>query len=571
MSIFFDGRVITSPAVVSAVDDSAMANLNANVGNTLVLVGRSVGGQPNTPLSFGSAAEAAAVLIGGDLLSAAKRAFDASSETGAPQTIICIRVDPATQSSLVLNDAGAAPVITLASTDYGQRTQQVKVKVEAGSLKGRKLTTALASETYSEDNVYRDAFSIQYTGAQASAVMTVSNTQVILQAPTGTTVATIDLATYATVQQLVDRINAVVGFGASVLDGNEQRATLNSLDSVTAQDVRTAAYTATAHLQAIVDWFNSTAEGFVTATRAANIGTMPAAIPFTYLSGGDNGSVTNTEWSNAFTVLQSVDCQWVVPLSSDPSIHAMVEAHVEFMSGVAQKERRAIVGTALATSDTDAIAAAKALNNDRLSLVHLGGYDYNAAGALTLYAPYIIAAMVAGAFAGVSPGTPLTNKSLKLRGLERKLRNPTDTDALIRGGVLALEETPTGYRVVKSITTWLTNQNYNRVEVSTGVAVDYTARALREGLASIKGAKGNPATLGLAISSADTVLRGLAVAEPNGPGVLAGDADNPPFKNLTAKLVGDRIAVSVQVSPVIPVNYVTITIYAVPFSGTASA
>jgi hypothetical protein len=47
-----------------------------------------------------------------------------------------------------------------------------------------------------------------------------------------------------------------------------------------------------------------------------------------------------------------------------------------------------------------AIAAAKAINSDRTAYVHLGFYDYDANGALTLYPPYIAAAMVAGAFAG---------------------------------------------------------------------------------------------------------------------------------------------------------------------------
>lgn len=569
MSYFFNGRLWVTPAVMSVVDDSAMFNPNPNVGNIVALVGASTGGKPNTALTFGSAAEAQAVLGSGDLVDAIRAAFDPSSQTAGPSQVVAVRVNPAVRSSLTLKDSGAADTITVTSTDYGLYTNQIKMKVESGSVAGLKVTTAIGTASYVQDNIARNAFSIQYTGGNASAIMSVTNTQVTLQSPTGTTVATIALATYPTVQKLVDFINTISGFTAAVLDGNGATAALNGLDAVTAQDVKTASYTAAANLQAVVDYLNSNAEGYVTATRIGS--KVPAAIPYTYLSGGSDGSITNTNWSDAFTTLQTADVQWVVPLSSDPSIAAMADAHVQFMSTTMRMERRAIVGTASGTTDAQAIAAAKAINSDRTSLVHLGYYDYDANGNLTLYQPYVLAALLGGAFAGVNPGTPLTNKALKLRGIERNLRNPSDTDALINGGVLCVENTNTGYRVVKSISTWLTNDNFNRVEVSTGVALDYTARAVREAVADLKGAKGTPQTIGLAKAKTETALRALSVPEPAGIGVLAGDAQNPPYKNITVSLVGDVLSIAFQCSPVIPVNYIPVTIYAVPFTATVSA
>lgn len=571
MPVFFNGRLWVTPATMSVVDDSAMYNRNLSVGNVLAIIGQSDGGEPNKALRFGSAAEARAALKGGDLLTAIEKAFDPSSETVGPATVVAVRVNPATQATLALKSAAAADVINLASTDYGLLTNSIKVKVEAATSKGLKLTTQYGNAYYSADDVYRDAFSVVYTGAQTTATITVTGTTVTLAAPAGTTVATIDLNSFATVQQLVDRINVVAGFSASVLDGNGEKPALHGLDYVTAQSVKTTTYTVAANLQAAVDWFNSTGEGFVTASRVDGVGAVPAAVNWTYLSGGSNGIVTNAEWQNAYTTLQSEDVQWVVPLSSAPAIHAMNDTHCTYMSNVARMERRGIVGGGTGATDDVAIAAAKALNSDRSSYVHLGYYDYNAAGALTLYPAYMLAALMAGAFSGVNPGTALTNKSLKVRGLERKLRNPTDTDKLINGGVLCVEETPTGYRVVKSITTWLTNKNYNRVEISTGVALDFVSRNVRNSLDALRGAKGNPQTLAMAVARADSTLRELARAEPQGPGVLAGDEDNPPFKNITASLEGDVLRVEFQCSPVIPVNYIPVTIFAVPYSGTARA
>jgi Phage tail sheath protein subtilisin-like domain len=571
MSVFFNGRLWVSPSTMSVVDDSAMANQNLSVGNIVALMGRSTGGAPKQALRFGSPSEAIATLKSGELLTAVLKAFDPSSQTNGPSTVVALRVNPATQGALNLLDSSSAQVITLQSEDYGLYTNQLSVQIEAGSSSGKKLTTRFGSDYFTEDNVGRRAFSVQYTGGQASGQMSITGTSVILAAPAGTTVATIDLNVFDSIQELVDRINTTTGFSAAVLDGNGEKPALNGLDYVTSTDVKTAVYTARADLQAIVDWFNGQGEGYITATRVAAVGTLPVNVPATYLSGGSDGTVTNTDWSDCFTALQSEDVQWVTPVSSDASIHAMADTHAAFMSNVARMERRAICGTALATSDASAIAAAKALNSDRTSLTHLGFYDYDADGKLTLYPPYILAALIAGAFSGVNPGTPLTNKVIKVRGLERKLRNPTDTDPLINGGVLCVEDTLQGFKVVKSISTWLVNDNYNRVEVSTGVATDFVARNVRNALDVLRGEKGSPIVISRAVSITESALRELARPEPQGPGVIVGDEANPAYKNIKATLEGDVLRVEFQCSPVIPVNYIPVTIFAVPFTGSATA
>lgn len=565
MSVFFNGRLWTTPASVSRVDDTAMYNRNLSVGNVIALIGRADGGKPNTPLRFGSPSDAEAVLGAGELLDAARKAFAPSNETGGPAEIVAIRVNPATQASLTLLDGSAGNAIDLLSTDYGLDTNQIKVKVESGTVSGKKVTTQIGNDYYNQDNIGRNAFKIRYSGGQASAVMTVSGTSLVLEAPTSTTVATIDLNVYNTAIKLVDKLNTVAGFAASVQDGNDESIMLNGLDYVTAQDVKTADYVALANLQAVVDWFNGIGEGFITAARSSGAGKVPANIAFTYLAGGSNGTVTNTEWSNAFTTLQTVDVQWVVPVSSDSAIHAMNSAHCLFMSNIARKERRGGVGMASGTTDAQAIAAAKALNSDRIFLTHLGFYDFGDDGKLKLFPPYIAAAMVAGAFAGVDPGTALTNKSVTVNGLERDVSNPTDTDPLIKGGVLVLENTDKGFKVVQSISTWLVNRNYNRVEMSCGVALDFVCRNVRDALDVLRGAKGDPLVLTRAAGITESTLRELARV-----GIIVGNADSPAYKNIRASLDGDVIRVEFQCSPVIPVNFILTTVFAVPFRGSIS-
>lgn len=571
MAVFFNGRLIVTPTTASVVNDDAMRNQNLSVGNVVALVGRSAGGKPATALRFGSPQEAQRELVSGELLDAVLAAFDPSNQTGGPFQVVALRVNPATQASGTMKASGGADVINLLSTNYGLRENQIKYKVEAGSLSGLRITTERGTDYYTQDNIGRRALSIEYTGAEATGVATINGTTCTLAAPTGTTVATIDLTLYTTVQDLADRINQVAGFEAEVLDGNYTAPALNGLDYITTQDVKTAPYVVRADLQAAVDWLNSAGEGFLTATRVSGVGAAPAVAAYKFLTGGSDGTTTFNEWSDAFEALQAIDVQWVSPVSADPAIHALADTHVAYMSNVGLKERRAICGMAAGSTDQQAIDAAKALNSDRTSLVHLGYYNYNSAGKLTLYQPYMAAALIAGMFSGVNPGTPLTNKTIKVRGLERDLRNPTDTDQLINGGVLCLENTDQGYKIVKSISTWLVNDNYNRVEQSTGVALDFVARNIRQALDVLRGEKGNPLVLSRAISITQSTLKELARAEPQGPGVLAGDAENPAFRNIKASLEGDVLRVEFECSPVIPVNYILATIFAVPFSGVATA
>jgi hypothetical protein len=572
MSYFFNGREHITPATMSKVDDSAMLNASLGVGNYAAFLGTSTGGQPNTQLSFSSPTEAKAVLRSGPLLDAIVKAFAPSNDTGGPSTVYGIRVNPALRASLVLLDAASQPAINLASTDYGLWTNQIKTKLEAGSVAGLSATTQYQNDYYTKDNIARDAFSVQYTGAEVTATMNVSGTTVVLQAPSGTTVATIDLTTYTTYAQVVDYINTVPNFSASMADSaNDDLTALNGLDYVVSADVKTSPIVVTANLQALIDWYNSTGEGFVTATRAANAGAVPVQTSFVYLSGGSDGVTSTPEWSAAFSTLQTVDAQWISPVSSNPAIWAMADAHVQFMSNAGRMERRAIVGTAAGTSDADAIMFAKALNSDRTSLVHIGYYDYNAAGKLQLFPATYMAALLTGMFSGVSPGTALSNKTINVSGLERKLRNPTDTDVLITGGILCIEDTKKGYKVVQSISTWLKDTKFNKVEQSCGAATDFTARALRDALDVLRGEKNNQVNLARAYSIADTCLKALSVPEPSGPGVLAGNKENPPYKGLTVTANGDVLAVACQASPVIPINYIPVSISLKIFTGTASA
>jgi len=568
--LFFNGRLYISPAVASRVDDTAMFNRNPAVGNILALIGPADGGQPKTALRFGSASEAAAVLRGGELLDAVIRAFACTVETPGPSTIVAMRTQPATRSTLNLLDNAAQTVITLTSEVWGALANRVQVMIADGTTLGKRVRTKLDNLVHEADNIGRNVLSVSYTGAATSATVTVTASGLTLAAPAGSALPEITFASAPTIAALAERISLTPDWTATILDNSDEHPTAGTLDFVTAADAKNSPRTLTAHLEALVRWFNSEAESLVTASKTANAGTLPINTLGTFLAGATTGTTTTQDWQDCFTALQAEDVQWVVPISGDAAIHAMTAAHCKFASDILARERRAIVGTPLGTNDGEAITRAKALNSDRVSLVNNGIYDYDTAGRLTLYAPYIAAAMIGGGFSGVNPGTAMTNKALAVRGLERRTRYPTDTDQLLIGGVMPLAEGPTGYRVVQSITTWLVNDNYNRREASVGAAVDYTARSVRQALAPVIGKKNGPAAIVEAMTRVRSTLEELARPEPQGIGVLVGDKQRPPFRNIRITADGDVLRVDFECLPVIPVNYIPITIFAVPYSGTAT-
>lgn len=570
MAVFFNGQRLVTPVTASTVNDDAMQSQNLTVGNALAIVGKATGGKPKTALAFGSPEQARKTLRSGELLDAVMAAFDPSDDTGAPSTVYAVRVNPAVQATLALNDSESKAVINLTSANYGLADNQIKVKVENGATSGKTISVAYGSAYLHGDNIGRAAFSVQYTGSEETATLSVAADKLTLTAGSSPAVD-VAFADFGTVSALVDKINSLGGYTAQVLDRSDNEATLNGLDFVTSQDVKTAAYTVSADLQAIIDWFNTVAFEYVTASRPDAVGTVPANIPYTFMTGGSDGNTITTDWYDALTALQNKDVQWVAATTGDAAIHALIDTHVDFASGTLRRERRAILGTDLGTSDAQALEAAKALNSKRTSLVHIGHYKYALSGKLELRPAYMTAALIAAGFAGTNPGTPMTNKTLKVQGLERDLLNPTDTDELLLGGVLPVENTDSGYKVVQSITTWLGDQKYNNREQSCGAALDFTVRNVREALDVLRGSKSNPILLSRAIATTKTTLTELAREEPQGPGVLAGDDASPAFRNITASIEGDVMRVQFECSPVIPNNYILVTVYAVPYSGSATA
>src|SRR5579885_1636060 len=190
--IYFGGRKISKPGVYATVNADAMVPNRVGAANTIGVIGTALGGLPRTITTINSPIEARAQLRGGTLLSVIELMSDPSPDVPGAGEVKYYRLNQAVQASRVLKDAGAADVITLKSRDYGVWTNQIRVKVENGSVAGKKITIndVLDTAVFEVGDNLGPAFAIQYVGSLFAARMTVTKT--------GDTATALKLETQAT-------------------------------------------------------------------------------------------------------------------------------------------------------------------------------------------------------------------------------------------------------------------------------------------------------------------------------------------------------------------------------------
>ncbi len=494
--VLWNGKYYTIPQAASRIDSSALAKSPLGGNNRLVILGNLLGLlEPKSIVKISSPTQALQMIHPSceEARLAIQLAFDPSpgSEIQGASEVYLVHVAPSTQAASTFSAA-----LTLTSLMYGLPANQIKVKIESGTTTGKKVTIQYAAndaEIY--DDMARPSFSIQYTGAGSAATITITPTAASHSLATTCTGASgddldLDLGTFETIQDLADAISATGKYTVTILTSAPAQDLSMQLDAVTSQDIKTAAYTANSDLQAIVDGINAKS-GYVAATRVTDAGTSPTNVGWTYLAGGANGTITNTDWQSAFDTLRTVDIDFILPLTSDASIHTMGDTHCDYMSGPNGKsERRQFVGGALQawtseanriTACTALLGAAKAINGDRTMNATLGSKHYDPSGKAKLYPAYVTAAMYAGIAAGGSPVLPLTRKYLRCLGLEVELRD-SEISQLIDGGLaVPIPDTVqgAGYVISRQVTTWGQDEDLYRIEFSVGRGADYIASEVR--------------------------------------------------------------------------------------------
>jgi hypothetical protein len=495
--------------------------------NRAVFIGESDGGKPNTLYFFYSPSDAIDKLRGGPLLEAVLCAFSPGGDL-IPQYVGAMRVNPGTQASRTMLNS-AIPVLSIKAKDYGLHTNQVKMKLIAGTTSGsKKVMLSFAGNEYSVDNIIRQSFTVQYVGTGSAATMTITKTGLTT---TVTDVSadnlSVDFTSFDTIEDIVNYINDKSAYTCVAITANASSERSDELDSISAVDIKTAAYTANSNLQALIDtlenapWIGS-AEFITDATSRV----LPDNdSDWIYFSGGTHGACTVTEYSDTLEKLETEEVSIIGTASTDEAVHVLIKNHCVLMSSTeGRKERMFLVGGATGETVDETIARAKALASDTGSVAYPGYRNYGVltaeASSVKLYSPAMYAAKLIGQEVALAVNEPMTNKSVDVLAWEVDLKK-SDLVKLIQGGVIAGGKSQDNrFATIRTVTTYQGNE-LQRCERSMKRESNYMARDLRDGVAQYVGKPGVTSSMGAVEATfwarvADWFRQGLIVKDDKG-------------------------------------------------------
>ena len=378
-------------------------------------------------------------------------------------------------------------------------------------------------------------------------------------------------STFGTIQKVVDRLNSLPGFTATSGVSNPTTfdpADLDYISGVTL--IGGGGGDFLADLFFFIQKLNQESQ-FVSAARATGATSVPAntAAPV-FLSGGVEGTTTITQWTAAFELLRKRDVNVIVPLTNDPAVHFLLLSHLRNRAGKDARiagEANGYIGLGTAGGAGETRSSIKSqiqtIQSRHISAIsqEVERFDPDSGNA-TFYSPHIFASIAAGMQAGSAIGEPLTRK----RPLVTDIRNDSswsvedDVEELIDAGLMIFEKVDNvGIRCVRSITTHLADDNVVFTEMSANESANTAIRRLRRQLELRIGTR--------ALRGTVAAIKGLANDELSR---LIDEEIIFAYRALQVEQVGDVFPVSVEIAPILPVNFIPITVHLVAARATAA-
>lgn len=618
MGVYFNGRYYIKPQVATYVDDTALTPVGLVGSNVIGMMGPAKDGIPNQAYLITSLSDATDVFGEGPLVDGVAMAFNGGAQyiwatrvggtyTAATHLFASVPL----QAAYATTDTPATP-FKLLSNAYGTQANGIIVTTHATgasrSVRGVSVSVAAQGNTITGEGIHYDTLKIANGAADAiSFAISASVLTVTYNVTPGTVINLIEVATTT---DLVERIKAEIENAG----GDSTLITFTILKEVpgTYLDDQTVSINAAtndvlaADVKAVFDWFNAGVQPYVYAEDSGNIFTTAVAknlglfqtantigttYPFVFADAaiqGTVGSVNSTSYTGVLAeIYEDLDIDLVVPIVDDylgivnttsttpDSIFSSVLTHCKEMSTLKSEERIGLVGFQFTdvggtTPDGDGDALVTTLKgkaagfNSPYMVVcspRLKAFDTN--GTLKFFNGTYTAAYIAGLIASFGVGEPITNKDVTgIQGLSTYFKNRQILQ-LIDNGVLVIEKVGGSLKVVQGVTSWIADDNYNRKEISVRLATNYIAKNCRENLKTFIGRKNSLNMLQIIKGSLIQVLRELENNE-----IIVGTPAYPAYRNLTLTATGDVVYVSFECSPVLPINYIMITIHATVFKAT---
>jgi hypothetical protein len=278
----------------------------------------------------------------------------------------------------------------------------------------------------------------------------------------------------------------------------------------------------------------------------------PNASPtdFASFSGGDNGA-SGADYQAGLDGLLQEDVHIIVAAGQDNGFSDELDAHCQQASTDAiKRDRIAVVGSRLNATLDEIMGHTVA--SDRVVFVAPGIVVTDRAAQppvdVTLPGAYAAAA-IAGLLASYSAHISLTNKTLRVSGLERRYTS-AELTSLVQNRVLALESRQ-GLRVVKAITT-STNTAWH--QITTRRIVDYAKYGVRSATGSYIGLLNNERVRGALRATINSFLTDMVNAEM----LISYEL------NVTATRDEERqgiVRVTMVLRPVFSIDFIVVTMF----------
>jgi len=530
------------PAIYTRIDASALAGGDVASGN-IAIVGDFPSFQTSTPTLFSSRRALSAYDASDlDLELISQLAFspsdDPATSGGASSVRIVNARDSASQASMTIGP------LSLKSRIWGPKGGRLQGVL---TLVNTTYTLALSrnglTESFNVDN--ENLFSV--TNGDASDALTVKiQGGVLTLIRDGATLLTATTAEAPDLASAVQLMNAVADVTATLIE--PRQIALDKVDSIDQNIAATATHQFTAPSFLILEALSSsTLISSVTIDTSA--GAAALAVGSFSASGGGMGN--GFVYQNALASLENQNVQIVVLFTEDATSQSFLPAHLT-ASATAGYERQAYCAIASTESLVNVKTRAVSLNNAGIALTSQSIKLITPRGKTETKSAKYTALMLAAMQAGSDTGEPLTRKRPRIIETSQTWDSYADIEQALKSGTLMISTDNLGPRVERSITTYLTDNNPVYCEISAYESILVSLRSLRSSLADQIGKPTRASQVPLITSRVQSSLTAQVR-----DGVIKA------FQNIQLEDLGDQIAISYEVAPVEPLNFITITAVAV--------
>ena len=357
---------------------------------------------------------------------------------------------------------------------------------------------------------------------------------------------------FVNLREMIEAINGLSGFTATYDAGRSYPA--DEIDALTSSDIIAVGNKATlrADLYAVIQ---ALAPSQLVSVERASGGTKRLAQSDgdasvnVRLSGGASSAVVLSDWTDALQTIEASDFQILVAWTNAINEMKEVKQHLP-LAARAGRERNAWMSapanTSLATLKSD---YTQELNDRNIAIVGQSIDVINPRGIKEELAPKYLSLMLASMQAGSAVGTPLTRKRPDVIDVSGAWDPNRDAADAIRAGVVSLSFSSLGYRVERSVTTYLTDDNPIFSEVSANESVNASIRGLRSQLDALIGTANRSLTANRVTSLAQAQLNRQVQ-----------DGTIKAYRDVVVQDQGDTLVVGYTVAAVEPLNFIRLDV-----------